>query len=139
MGTITVSVDQEWDIAIYTLEGDITYSEIRDAIDQYYRGMLTRYTLWDFSAVVFEQELTSQEIQQLARQVSAAGDVRRGGFDVIVVPSILKYGLARMYAAYTEYTQKDPEVLRTLVFYTKDAALSWIKDNVLVNRKRNNG
>jgi hypothetical protein len=45
----------------------------------------------------------------------------------IVVSDLLKYGLARMFAALNEAVRNDGTTITTGVFRSKEEALSWIK------------
>ncbi len=109
------------------MEGEISYEELREAIDLYYRGDLTKYTIWDFTAAEIGK-LNNVDIKKLGTQVSVSGKARRGCIDLIVVSGLLKYGLARVYTGYAATIQKDPEALKSIVFKSMDEAMCWIKE-----------
>jgi len=46
MGEIITTVDKKLDIASFTLEGEVSCAEICAAIESYYKGTLTKYTIW---------------------------------------------------------------------------------------------
>jgi hypothetical protein len=125
MSTITVARDKELDLAAYTIEGELTYAELKAAIRQYYEGPLTKYTLWDFSGSDVNK-ITTDDVRNFGVQVREAGKARAGGTDLIVVAGLLKFGLARMYSAYTSLTSAEADPLTTMVFRTKDDALAWL-------------
>ncbi|MBN1824020.1 MAG: hypothetical protein JW803_06860 [Endomicrobiales bacterium] len=130
MGNIGVTHDKEFDIAIYTLEGDVTYADIRDAIDEYYDGKLTKYTLWDFSMMDLPKNFTGEHARLLGGQVNTLGKERpEGAVDLIIVPDIVQFGLARVYAAYSEFFGDKPGTLKTMIFRKKDDALRWVRGN----------
>ena len=127
MSSITISIDKELDITTYTIEEDATYLDIHDAIDDYFKDIPTKYTIWDFSKL--KKHLTSDEVRMLAEQVGTLGKDRKEGGDLIIVPNILQYGLARMYTAYIETVKKSPAAFKTLVFRKKEDAMDWIRQN----------
>jgi hypothetical protein len=126
---ITVSHDKELDAAIYTIEGDVEYAEVRDAIDRYYKGALTKYTIWDYSKANRGKHLTGDETQKLGIQVSSLGVARPQGFDLLIVPNIVQYGLARMYQAYSEIAKKDTKTLKSKIFRNREDAIAFIRQN----------
>ncbi|MGA2091590.1 MAG: hypothetical protein ABSH12_09065 [Endomicrobiales bacterium] len=136
--TFSVSLVKELDVTIYSFEGNTTYGDIHDAITQYFKGPQTRYTMWDLSEALFKRDLTRQEIQQLARYGNELGRPQKRRCDLIIVPVLLTYGMARMYAAYADLINDDTEAFKTLIFRTRDAGLSWVKDKELLHKKRDN-
>jgi hypothetical protein len=125
MGNITVTLNRELDAIIYTLEEGVDYNEIRDMIAEFYKGTLTKYTVWDWTKVQ-KKHLSSEETTKLGQQVSVAGKARAGGYDLIVVPGLLQYGLARIYAVYAGTT-----ALKVNIFRKLDDALDWIRKNTI--------
>ena len=128
MAKIRVTIDKQWDVAVYNFEGDVTFTDVRDAIIEYYNGPLTKYTFWDFSDTNVNK-VSNAELKQLGDLVSKLGSARKGCFDTVVVPGLLKYGMARIYAGYAATLQKDKDALKTLVFKNKDDAFGWIRSN----------
>jgi hypothetical protein len=137
MSTVTVTIDQEWDVAIHIFEGNASYADISTAISKYAAGAPTQYTVWDFSAATFEPDLTNEELQQLSRQTPLSWANRKDPYDVIIVPSLVSYGLARAYSSYADVPNANAKITRTLVFRDRNAGLAWIKDNALMNKKSN--
>jgi hypothetical protein len=135
MAKITLQYDKVLDAVMYTIEGDLEYSELAEAINEYYKGTMTKYTVWDFSAA--NLRFLDEETKKLAVQVCALGKARRGGYDLLVVSGVLKYALARVYAVYSELTQKDPGCLKPVIFRTKEDALAWINRNSIVPESEN--
>lgn len=128
MGMISLTIDKEWNIALHVLRGDVDYTEIHAAIEQFYKGTLTRYTIWDFTDAVVDR-LTIGDIQRLGSEVSTAGKARLYGADVLIVSNQLKFGFARIYAAYADLTHTDPAALKTGVVRSRDEAYAWIKQH----------
>jgi hypothetical protein len=125
MRNVTESRIEELNLVVFTVEPDAVFADMRDAIDEYYHTMLTKYIMVDFSKV--KNHLTSEEIMKIGQQMNVLGRARKGGFDLIVVPSLLQYGLGRMYSAYVE--EIDPQALQTRVFRSKEQAIAWLKVN----------
>jgi len=125
MGTVVVSAGKDIDMAVYSFEGKTSYDDIRLEIDNYYIGKLNKYKICDFTRA--ELNVTNKEVIALADQVREKGKARKNGFDAIVVPNLLYYGLARMYIAYAAYTHRDPDALKLMVFRSFDEALEAIR------------
>ena len=130
MATISKTVNKELDITVYTVQGQAIYEEIRGEIDEYYRGALTKYVLWDFSEADSDMLLKPDEVRKLADQVSTEGKTRRGGFDLLIVPDNLKYALARIFNAYSEILNNDNGALKTVIFRKNDDAYAWIRQDM---------
>ncbi len=75
---------QELNATVFTLEPDAVYTDMRDGIDEFYRGELSKYMLLDFSKL--DKHLTSEEVMKIGQQMRRLGKSRKGGFDLIVVP-----------------------------------------------------
>ena len=129
MGTIKKSIDADLDAAIFTMEGEVGGAEILNAIDSYYKGTLTKYTLWDYTKVNKNKHLTNADIVKIGKEIDAEGKARDGSFDLIVVPDLQEYGLSRIYASYGEVGKKYPNALKTIVVRSREEALKWIKAN----------
>lgn len=122
MGNVSITKNNDINMAVYSFEGDTAYDGIREEIDRYYSGPLSKYKICDFTKS--DLSVSSREVVLLAEQIRLRGRARRGCYDAIVVPSLLYYGFARMYVAYAEYTHKDPEALKILIFRSMDQAVA---------------
>ena len=131
---IKVFHDKDMDTVIYAIEGDIEYFEIHDAIEKYYKGSLTKYTIGDYSKANPGKHLTVDELRLLSLQVTALGAARPHGFDLIVAPGILQYGVARIFKAYAEITGKSASNLSLRIFNKMEDALAFIHQNELPNK-----
>ena len=128
MATLKVFTDKELDVAEYKFEGELVYSELRDAIMHYYNGTPTKYTVWDFTNTDVKK-IRNNELMQIGNQVSQGGKTRDKCYDVIIVPGLIHYGLARIYASYAEAIQKKSDALKTMVFRSREQAFVWIREN----------
>jgi len=126
---ITIYLDKELDTLIYTVVGDVVYAEIRDVIDTYYKGKLTKYTIGDYSQANPTKHLSGEETQQLGLQVKSLAAKRPNGIDLLVVPGIVQYGVARMYKTYSEMPGNGAQKLRLRIFNKKEDALAFIRQN----------
>jgi hypothetical protein len=138
MATITVFIDKELDIAEFMVQGVLTYQELRGTIEQYYKGTLTKYTVWDFTDTDI-QKIWKNQVLLIGRQVDIFGNARDKCFDVIIAPDIIHYGLAMIYASYFEIIHRKPDSVKTMVFRSREDAFAWIRENseiekIAVNR-----
>ena len=134
MGVITVTVDKSLDLTINTAGEEIEYEEIRARIEAFYRGMVTKHVMWDFSHVK-TFNLSAEEIERLAEFTSRMGKgSRRGGCNVIVTRRELIFGFSRMFAAYAEFSESDQ---KNGIFPSREAAFKWIaqQDGLRVVKK----
>jgi len=125
MGNVVISKDNEIEMAVYSFEGATSYNDIRVEIDKYYSGTVTKYKICDFTKSILN--VSSKEVMQLGEQIRLRGTARRQGYDAIVVPNLLYYGLARMYVVYAEMTHADPDALKIMIFRSMDEAVSAMK------------
>ena len=126
---IEIEIDKELDMTVFTVAGEIPFTRVLGAVKEYYKGKLTKYTLWDFSGADLAKYFTGAEARELGSLVSVYGKNRPGGFDLIIVTGLLPFGLARMYAAYADMSRHDPLALKAMVFRSKGAALDWVRKN----------
>ena len=126
MATIKVYFDKELDVAEYKVEGTLTYQELHDAIDQYYKGTLTKYTMWDFTETDAEK-FWKNEVRQIVNQVDSALKARKNCYDLIVVPGLIQFGVAMIYESYIELIHKRTDDVKTMVFRSREDAYAWIR------------
>jgi len=127
MDKITIDVDKDLDLATYTINGELLYSELRSAVVDYYNGKLTKYIIWDFSGSNLTQYITGMKAWDLASLVTRLGKARPGGFDLLIVSGVTQYGIARMYTSFIEITGHNSSILKAMVFTSKDLAIEWIR------------
>jgi hypothetical protein len=125
MEKVTKTIDEKCDAAIFSIEEDAAYPDIRAAVANYLKGPATKYSIWDFTKLI--KHLTSEELRNMGVVVSQLSDPKKERFDLLVVPNPLQYGLARMYTSFTAITKKDYVPFKTLVFRTREKALAWIQ------------
>lgn len=121
MGTVNVTKDPVIDMKVYSFAGDTNYDDIRVEIDRFYDGTVTRYKICDFTDA--NLLVSAREIYLLANQIRTRGTARRQGYDAIVVPQLVQYGFARMYVAYTDFMNRDPDALKLFICRSMDEAV----------------
>jgi len=92
---------------VFTILGSPDYAEISGIIDKYFKGVLTKYTIWDFSKAEPKKHLTSDEAKKLGLQVKSYTDKHPGRIDILIVPGILQHGLARIFQSYSAAAGKN--------------------------------
>jgi len=122
MGNITVTMDRDADITVFTAGGDVRAEDVKSAIHQFYKGTVTKNVLWDFCACDLSG-ISSADVRSIAEIPRKHYDSRRGGRTAIVAAKDLSFGLSRMYEQYTE-AQDMPFETRT--FYSREDAMEWV-------------
>ena len=129
MEKITIELDKNLDVAIYTIRGALTYSEFRSAVVDYYKGKLTKYTVWDFSESNLAEFITGIEAWDLASLVSRLSKARPGCYDLLIFSGTLQYGIARMYVTFLNIIEHDSPKPKTMLFSEKSQSMDWIRKN----------
>lgn len=124
---IRISYDKKLDAAVFILEGEISFDEAKNTVLKYYNGPLTKYTLTDISRADPSTHLTTSEIKQIGELVSRLGKARPGGVDIMVIPGIIPFSIARIYQAYADVISSDPDRLTSKIFRTMKEALAFIE------------
>ena len=126
MNKLTLSVNKELDITIYTASGEVNYEEICEVINDHYKGPLTKYVILDYSAPSANSILTPGEVRLLAKLVCEKRKAQPG-YCAFIVSDSVKYERARIFAAHTEVISCDEGGLKTLIFRNMDEAMTWIR------------
>ena len=109
-------------LTIFTVIGRVTHNEIKEAINEFYAGVVTKNVLWDLSIGNFEL-LSNDDIQDLANIPRSQYLARKGGKTAIVADKDLAYGLARVYES---RSIANPVPFETRIFRSTEAANHWI-------------
>ncbi len=121
---IATIIDLESQLTTFKAEGDLTIDEIREAIASYYQGQVTRTVLWDLRDASLNN-LSSQDIQSLAKFLENRGTVRQGGLTALVADEDADFGMLRMGEAYADGVPFTFGVFRSL-----DKARAWLAENI---------
>lgn len=122
MAGITKSLDLANDLTHFTLSGKVDTTEVKQAIEAFYSGQVTKRVLWDLTDSDVS-ELSKPEVESIASTPRAAQQQRQLGKTALVAPEDLAYGLSRMYQALTHLENLPFE---TQVFRDKDEAMNWL-------------
>jgi len=122
MGNINVYFDSEKDLTSFTVIGEVGVEEVRNMIQNFYDGTITKNVIWDLSESNLAN-LTSSEIYSIAHTPRKYAHKRAGGKTAIVAPSDITFGLTRMYELMTEL-QNLP--FKTQPFKKLEEAHKWL-------------
>jgi hypothetical protein len=134
MSEFSITYNKDKNLAIGVHSGTCGFQDTLNSIKIYYQGTITKYSITDFSKAQL-LSVTGKEIEFLAEYMVQASKVRPpGSYDFLVVPDLLKYGLARMYHSYLELTTKSGEHLKTEVYRTMEEALAEVDKKIALER-----
>ncbi len=119
---IETTIDTKRNLTIQKCSGNLTTKEMIDAINSFYDGSPTSYTLWDFSNASMN-DIPSENVREMVTLIKNRGFVRQGGKTAVVTPSDLAYGLARMFQIMSD-TNDFPFELRVFRYFKE--ATKWL-------------
>jgi hypothetical protein len=125
MGKVDKQLIKDENLTIYAAHGSISGDDVKNAIRAFYeQGPVTKNVLWDVSLAVL-QELSSEDVRQIAHVPRKSLDLRKGGKTAIVAPGDLAYGLSRVYQ-----TSSGAEGLpfKLQVFRDAEKARAWLAE-----------
>jgi hypothetical protein len=125
MANIETTVDDENDLTVFTVKGELTAKEIIHHASEYYAKKPTRFVLWDVTSGTVGT-ISNDDFRQIAEQMKNYTSKRKGGKTAFVAKSIVDFGLGRMYGAFAE-VEGLPVAYRT--FRTIEEAKKWIFSN----------
>jgi hypothetical protein len=121
------SVEAGGKLTIFTGTGEITYTEVREAIEAFYAGTQTTAVLWDLREAN-ARKISSGEVDQLALLLNQFGSVAMTIRTALVTPLDNTYGLSRMLISLLEgRTQDLPVNMRA--FRSMDEARAWLSED----------
>ncbi len=131
MGRFVVKYIKEKDLSIAEHSGDCTVEDVANGIKKYYEGPTCKFAITDFTNTSPAGKVTGEEISHLSECMHKASAARTpNSYDLIVVPDLLMYGLARMYATYLNLSAKNETDLKTEVFHSLEDALHWVDTRI---------
>lgn len=122
MGKISVQVDYEKNLTVFTVIGEVEADEIKNEIRKFYEGEVTKFVLWELSESDVSK-LTFSDVKDIASTPIEYSKKRIGGKTAIVAPEKITFGLSRMYDTMKDI-QKVP--FPTMSFRTYDKAYNWL-------------
>ncbi len=120
---IKIKTEHELNLTVFTVIGEVSIDEIITTLKNFYLGVTTKLTLWDFSEGT-ASKLSRDDIRVLVGLSKRRADVRREGKTAIVAPSTLDYGLGRMLEIFADIEDLQFEIS---TFHSLDEAKEWLK------------
>jgi hypothetical protein len=122
---IYMDIYQGIDYTCFTCGGELTYDEIRTALETYYRqqiGKVTRHVIWDVRNATV-RNLIDEEADAIIDLVKGHAALREGARVAFIVPDQLDF---RLIAMYTDRLGELPFSLKA--HRSKDEALQWLAE-----------
>lgn len=110
------------EVTVREVTGSPTGREVGAAVQSFYRGVPTKYIVWDVTNGSMSN-LSTDDLQALVAYVREVAHMRAGGKTAIIVPNDLGFGLGRMIEAYGSLNEL-PFDFRA--FRSKSDALEWL-------------
>lgn len=117
------TTDFKEDGAVLRYSGRTTGAEIFAAKDEFFKHRFPGAVLWllcDFTDVE-HFAVTTGEVQRIVRQDLASVESHPELAEVVIAPTAIQYGMARMWEL-----QVEKERPRTLVARTREEAIAWL-------------
>ena len=122
MARIETIHDRERDLAIRTVSGPVSATELVQAIRAFYENEAPRLLLWDFSDAVLDG-ISALEVQGLAQHAKPFASLRAKGRTAAVFATESGFGLGRMFEINQEI-EGSPHAHRS--FRDRESALRWL-------------
>jgi len=121
---ITRTLDEERDLTIFAVEGELTFVEQMAALRKFYEGTPTCNVIWDFRQLE-GYRISSDELREIISFVKDRGKDRLGGKTALVSSTDLDFGLSRMSQAYADHEELP---WRIESFRSMAEAFTWIDE-----------
>jgi hypothetical protein len=119
---ITTEVDNDKQLTILRVVGEVSFKEIMTALKQFMEKQPTLNELWDFREGKLPT-VTSGNLEQIAFYVRDNAHERAGGKSAFVASRDLEYGLSRMMRTLAEMKEVPLEIE---VFRSFEEATQWL-------------
>ena len=106
---ITTDVDNDNQLTIFTLTGDVSIGEIMTAINQFYEGPQTMDALWD--ARNGRTTFSFNEAEEMMNYPDDRFRKRPNGKSAVVVSRDIEYGLSRMITTLAEFKELSFQII----------------------------
>ncbi len=105
--------------------GELTIDEVKDAIEDFYRGTPTRNVIWELTAANIST-IRAQDVRGVAIFAREAAHSRPGGKTALVGDKDTTFGISRMYQSFAELAGQESNIQ---IFRTRDEALAWVSES----------
>jgi hypothetical protein len=122
MAVIETTVDQQNDLSVFTVNGELTADEIIQKVEEYYLKHPTKLVLWIMEDVQLAN-ISTDNIERIIYTAKKHSGKRPEGKTAIVSTRDLDYGLSRMYEAHAVQENMPYEYK---VFKDIDEAKEWL-------------
>jgi hypothetical protein len=125
MTDVKIKVEPDSDLTAFTIVGELTAGDARDAIQKFYEGHVTLNVLWDMSQSDVSK-LSAADVHSIVHAPRKCPEMRKGGKTAIVAPTDIAFGLTRMYEFMTETLNYS---FKTQAFRTSQEAYRWLRED----------
>ncbi len=122
--TVSSSVDEQRDLTIFTVKGELTFDDAMAALQGVYQNTPTTNILWDLRKIGGSR-MTGEELHRLITFVKGQKSERPTGRTALVAPLDVNFGLSRMVEAYGQGEDLPWEIR---AFRSMDEAFGWIDE-----------
>ncbi len=121
---IQFETDRETDLTTFTFKGQVTLSEMLDAMNAYGKSGVTRNELYDVRQLAGDR-ISAEDIEAVVGYFQRYGNVRpENSKTAVLVADQLDFGISRMLQQLTE-----GEVPFSIgVFETQEQAMTWLQE-----------
>lgn len=108
-------------ITLMTVSGVVTYVDVIDALDDFYRNNATHKLLWDLTDADVSK-INKDSMELIIKFDKTKASLRKNGMTALVANQDLSFGLSRMYEALSEANNHS---INHGVFRSIDEAREW--------------
>jgi hypothetical protein len=120
LAEIETSIDNQLDLTVHIVSGDLTTQEILDKLEIYYQGKTTKRILWDLSNATWAN-ITSDDLRRTVAKAKKYS--RKGGKTAWVFAKDVDFGIGRMLEVFGEIEAYDYVFCS---FRNKEEARKWL-------------
>jgi hypothetical protein len=122
MATIDTIIDNNRQLTIHTITGEVSPDEISHKIKTYSESGPTEFVLWDFSEAEFSG-IKSSDVETFIFLTKKYSSYRKGGKTALLFSSDLGFGLGREFDISLDLTDSK---IPYMTFRNRELALKWL-------------
>ena len=123
MAVVETQIDASASLTLHTAHGVMTKKDILHIVDNYYKGTVTKFILWNFVESEINQ-ISAEDVWMLASLTKKYGTSRPGGKTALVFARLVDYGIGRMFQMLSEMSDENVEFMP---FSDMSSALEWLR------------